>query len=258
MIIRLGVRVKDQHVSDADFLILPCWTVFLMLFLCEMKYFLKPHVRSQARWADRGLRREVWTVWGSESIRSRFLVRGRSLRSRNPRNAGFRWNGPAGELAWESAGCGSRAFGGSTCGALIGNGRAARDGKRAERVTLWACKILLSGVNRPLPLHLYDQLAEVRPTTLCKRCNLSAPGLTDYGVAQGIDLPVVLRVHRALCLSHLGTTESQHSRHQLGNRREQMRSLKPQRLPPGNEALGVTFPIIPSRWVNSWQARLKS
>ena len=122
MIIRLGVRVKDQRVSDADSLILPRWTVFLMWFLCAIKYFLKPHVRSQARWADRGLRWEVWTVWGSESIRSRFLVRGRSLRSRNPRNAGFRWNGPAGELAWESAGCGSRAFGGSTCGALIGMG----------------------------------------------------------------------------------------------------------------------------------------
>ena len=102
-----------------------------MWFLCAIKYFLKPHVRSQARWADRGLRREVWTVWGSESIRSRFLVRGRSLRSRNPRNAGFRWNGPAGELAWESAGCGSRAFGGSTCGALIGMGE--QHGKRTER-----------------------------------------------------------------------------------------------------------------------------
>ena len=93
-----------------------------MLFLCEIKYFLKPHVRSQARWADRGLRREVWTVWGSESIRSSLLVGGRSLRSRNPGSAGFRWNGPAGELAWESAGCGSRAFGGSTCCALIGMG----------------------------------------------------------------------------------------------------------------------------------------
>ena len=143
MIIRLGVRVKDQLGSDADFLILPCWTVFLMWFLCAINYFLKPHVRSQARWADRGLRREVWTVWGSESIRSSLLVGGRSLRSRNPRNAGFRWNGPAGELAWESAGCGSRAFGGSTCCALIGMGE--QHGKRTERASPQAGRITVDG-----------------------------------------------------------------------------------------------------------------